>query len=198
MEIAPGWNWMTKSDWMVDIDFLYQKEGVLFDFPIGDGALIPSGNYNFMGIGGMFISPPSNPFLTRVSYYIGEFYDGKRAYLSVGPRYYVSPSLQVSGSYEFNRIEFPDRGQKFRSHIARASVLYMYSTEISASAFIQYSNSDDAFITNFRLRYNPREGNDFYLVLNEDRTVGDSVITPEPPSFNNRTIMLKYSYTFIL
>jgi len=195
-EIAPGLSWLTKSDWLGNIDFRYQKEGVLHDFEIGDGVLVPSGNYSFMGIEGMLISPQTSPLVTRLKYYVGEFYDGKRLYVSIAPTYRVSSSLELSADYEFNRIEFPDRAQELRSHIARATVLYMYSTKISASAFIQYNSTDDAFITNFRLRYNPREGNDFYLVLNEDRTVGNNSMTPEPPSYNNRTIMLKYTHTF--
>jgi hypothetical protein len=48
------------------------------------------------------------------------------------------------------------------------------------------------------LRYNPREGNDFYLVYNDNRCFIDRRQIEGHPSFHNRTIMLKYTHTFIL
>jgi hypothetical protein len=74
----------------------------------------------------------------------------------------------------------------------------MYSTKLSASAFIQLNNLNDAFMGNFRLRYNPREGNDFYLVFNDYQGFMASENYPEPPSYYNRAILLKYTHTFRL
>ena len=86
-----------------------------------------------------------------------------------------------------------------QSHIIRASILYMYSTKLSASAFVQLNNANEVFVGNFRLRYNPREGNDFYLVINEYRgfMVNDDAV-PEAPPYYNRAILLKYTHTFRL
>ena len=74
----------------------------------------------------------------------------------------------------------------------------MLSTKLSASALVQYVNTDDEMITNFRLRYNPREGNDFYLVYNDFRGVNRGSAFPATPPFFNRTVMVKYTHTFIL
>jgi len=193
-----GWSCVTKGGWNGRVDYQYRKEGVLFDFPIGDEALVHSGNYSYMGFASMWNTPKTKSLSATFSMNAGEYYDGKKVSFSVSPIYNVSSSLQLSGSYALDRIEFHERGQKFYSHIAKLKVLYMYSTEISASAFIQYNNTDDSLMTNLRLRYNPREGNDFYLVFNENRTLGNKGMPPEPPSYNNRTIMLKYSHTFTL
>ena len=43
----------------------------------------------------------------------------------------------------------------------------MLSTEISAVAFVQYKSTLDLGVANVRLRYNPREGDDLYVVWNE-------------------------------
>ena len=40
IEISPGWDFRTKSGLGGIIAFQYMKEGVLFDFPIGDEAVI--------------------------------------------------------------------------------------------------------------------------------------------------------------
>ena len=39
--------------------------------------------------------------------------------------------------------------------------------KLALSSFVQYNSAADLVIANVRLRYNPREGNDFYVVYNE-------------------------------
>ena len=65
-------------------------------------------------------------------------------------------------------------------------------------SLVQYVNAEDQLLTNFRLRYNPREGNDFYLVYNDNRGINYNIVNSESPRFFNRTIMVKYIHTFIL
>jgi hypothetical protein len=72
------------------------------------------------------------------------------------------------------------------------------STKLSASMFVQINNARDIFIGNFRIRYNPREGNDLYLVFNEYRGFMDGEAIPLPPPYYSRTILLKYTHTFRL
>ena len=95
------------------------------------------------------------------------------------------------------------------NHIIGLKALYMFNTYLSINAFLQYNTAYNGFITNFRLRYNPREGNDFYLVFNENRGFDDTTTinaewpamgskTIKSPSYMNRTIMLKYTHTFKL
>lgn len=73
----------------------------------------------------------------------------------------------------------------------------MLNTKCSASAFIQYNSAVDAVVANIRLRYNPREGVDFYLVYNEALNTDRYRDIPILPPTNNRTILLKCTYTFI-
>ena len=49
---------------------------------------------------------------------------------------------------------------------------------------------------NFRLRYNPKVGNDFYLVFDEVRNDGNDHLVPEPPDYYNRAFVVKYTHTF--
>ena len=72
----------------------------------------------------------------------------------------------------------------------------MLSISVSFSAYVQYNSADDAVITNVRFRYNPREGNDLYLVYDEGYNMDRFREIPYRPHSNNRTILLKYSYTF--
>jgi hypothetical protein len=74
----------------------------------------------------------------------------------------------------------------------------MVNTKISMSAFVQYNEIDNILITNYRLRYNPRDGNDFYLVLNDMRNSKNTDSGDLLPPFINQTVLLKYTHTFRL
>lgn len=199
MEISPGWFMNTKGGLGAFLELKYMKEGVEEEFELSDEAMIPAGEYTFTAFQGMIFTPSSKPVSARINIEAGGFYDGNLISLGAEPMLNLSASLQLSGEYQYNYVTFPDRDQSLQSHIIRANVLYMFSTKLSASTFLQLNNANEVFIGNFRIRYNPREGNDLYLVYNEHRgfMVEDDVI-PQPPSYYNRAIMLKYTHTFRL
>jgi len=114
----------------------------------------------------------------------------------------ISPSLTLGGSwilgltYEMNEIDFRERDQRFLSHLIRFNILYMYSTSLSASSFIQYNNQIDKVIWNVRFRFNPKEGNDLYLVYNDLINSSRNDYDPVLPFSGQRTILIKYTHTF--
>jgi len=198
MEIAPGTFIMTKAGWGTFVELKYMKEGVEEDFELSDDAMVPAGEYDFVALEARIFTPSSKKLGARMDFETGGFFDGNIISVGVSPVFNLSASLQLSGTYEFNDIHFPDRDQSMQSHIARGSVLYMFSTKLSANAFIQFNTANDAFVGNFRLRYNPREGNDFYLVFNDYQGFMASDNYPIPPSYYNRALLLKYTHTFRL
>ena len=198
MEISPGTFFMTKKGFGSFVEFKYMKEGVQEDFDLSDEVVVPAGEYEFMSFEGRIFTPQSKPVGVMLRMEAGGFYDGNIISLEASPILNLSSSIQLSGAYEFNAISFPDRDQSMQSHIARVNILYMYSTKLSVSTFVQLNNANHAFIGNFRLRYNPREGNDFYLVFNEYRGFMETHSIPEKPPYYNRAILLKYTHTFRL
>jgi hypothetical protein len=198
MEISPGWFLMTKSGFGVFGEVKFMREGVEEDFDLSDEAMVPAGQYDFAAFEAMIFTPSSKPIGARIRLEAGGFFDGNIVSVSVSPILNLSSSLQLSGEYEFNDVNFPDRMQSLQSHIARASVLYMYSTKLSVSTFVQINDAREVFVGNFRIRYNPREGNDFYLVFNEYRGFMQSESIPAYPPYHNRAILLKYNHTFRL
>jgi hypothetical protein len=93
-------------------------------------------------------------------------------------------------------VEFDSRNQEFINHIIGFKALLMFNTKLTFNTFIQYNTAIDAFIINARFRYNPKEGNDLYIVFNEGLNTDLYRETPTLPRSDNRTIMLKYTYTF--
>jgi len=51
-------------------------------------------------------------------------------------------------------------------------------------------------VLNARFRYNPRDGNNFYIVFNESVNTDRNRITPRLPFSDNRALLLKFNYTF--
>jgi len=114
----------------------------------------------------------------------------------ITPYWNVGSDFELSGTYRLDYVDFKDRSQHFTNHIFRLKTLYTISTKLTISSLVQYNTAIDGFIINARFRYNPREGNDFYIVYNEDLNSDIYREIPILPVSNYRTFMLKYTYTF--
>lgn len=190
-------NLMTKKGWMMMASMIYSKEGVLNEYELAPDVSIPAGKYSARSFMSMISTPFSKPVVLNLTLMGGEYYDGNMTGVTAMPTLNLSSSIQISGTYSYNQINFNSRDQHLTSHIGRLKVMYMYSTRLSLSSFVQYNSGTSMVIGNFRLRYNPREGNDFYLVYNETRPGSNySFGEADPVSFFNRSILLKYVYTF--
>jgi hypothetical protein len=195
-EIGPGWDFEAKTGFSMSIAAKLYHENVDEGFSFDDEAEVPAGQYTFYGLTGSLQAPPGRLFETNANFNIGSFYDGWRVSLDWQPRWSVSSELELSGFYQFNWIDFSDRDQKFIAHIVRLRALAMLSTKFSAAAFIQYNSAADAVVANIRIRFNPREGNDLYIVYNEALNTNRYREIPTLPFTSSRAIMLKYTYTF--
>ncbi len=200
MQISPEFEINTKSGIHSEFSVEMQKEGVLDTFNLSDSIAIYPGDYSFIGTELMFGTSQARKISIMAHINAGQFFDGNRIGFRAEPTFNISSSLKLSGMYEFNAIRFPERetNNSLNIHSVNLKALIMISTKLSATFLVQYVNTEDDLITNFRLRYNPREGNDFYLVFNDYRVINDYYSIPEPPKFFNKTIMVKYTHTFIL
>jgi len=194
--LQPGWEFSAKSGWFGNFSLVLQRESLTELFELSDDVSVPVGDYTFFGFQGIGMTPMNRLINTMVTVEAGQFYDGRRLSTGLMPNWTVSNDINLSGFYQYNRVVFPGRDLAFTAHIARLKVEATLSTAFTASAFIQYNSAASAAIANIRLRYNPREGTDFYLVINESfYTNRDSGHPPYPP-YGSRAVMVKYSTTF--
>jgi hypothetical protein len=200
MQISPGFEINTKKDIHAEISLEFQQEGVQFEFDLSDSIQIKAGDYSFTGIEARIGTSESKKISVNGEIYGGQFYDGKRIGFEAETNVNFSSSFILSPGYEFNHLSFPDRAtnNSLDIHSINVKAQYMLSTKLSATLLVQYVNTVDEFIGNFRLRYNPRDGIDFYLVYNDYRAISKMESIPTLPPFFNKTIMLKYTHTFIL
>jgi len=200
MRISPEFEINTKKGIHGSLGLEYMEEGVLFSFPLSRDIFIDAGEYSFLGMSARVGTSDAKLISLNSDIEAGQFYDGNRVGIEAESKFNISSSFQLSCAYEFNAIRFPDRAinNSLDIHSINLKGLYMFSTKLSASVLLQYVNTDDEMIANFRLRYNPREGNDFYLVYNDFRALQRDNVVPAVPAFFNRTVMVKYTHTFIL
>ncbi len=201
-EIAPQFRLEMKSGTDLDIGAKVSYEDVSEAFSLSDEVEVLTGDYRFYRVSARLQSPRSGAVSTVATLDGGSFYDGWRVSWGVEPSWNVSSSLQLTGTYELNWISFPDRpgrpdgDDRVVSSLARLRALVMLSVKLSVSSFIQYNTAADIAVANVRLRYNPREGNDLYVVYNEGLNTDRFRQVPFLPRTSARTLLLKYTYTF--
>jgi hypothetical protein len=195
---SPTWIFVTKKGWGGQIAVNYNRETLEEDFEILDPVLVPAGRYSYLNTVMMFYPPQSRPLSAVLMFEGGGYYDGIRISPSIKPTWNLGASVELGGFYQFDYVNFPGRNQTLQNHIAGMQLLYMLSTKISFSGYVQYNTAIHMVISNFRFRYNPKEGTDLYLVYNEGRnTLLDREIPMLPP-YDSRNIMVKFTYTFQL
>jgi hypothetical protein len=154
--------------------------------------------YTFFRVGAGYHVSHTRLFQLRPHIEVGSFYDGWQASAGIAPIWYVSPHLELAGTYVFNRIRFPDRDEGFDAHLARIRIGTALNTKLSTNAFIQFNSTNNTVSANVRFRYNLREGNDFWVVYNEGVNTDRDRLTPPLPFTDARTVLIKYTHTFHL
>jgi hypothetical protein len=196
MEYDLGWFVILKRGHMAQFESDYTYESITDTFRLSDDAFIPPGDYRFQQLSCQFTTPSSALIWLDSQCDAGTFYDGSRFSVLLEPYWSIPPHIQLGFSYQFDKIIFDTRKQSLDARIARLRLIYMYNTKLSISGFIQFNNLSRSFVSNFRLRYNHSEGNDFYIVYDEMTNLDRFRVTPYLPSYSNRTLLLKYNYTF--
>lgn len=194
-----GWHFQTKSQWIGSAELVYNGDRLRDSLEIStDKLYIAPGEYDALSFRGNLSTPMSKPIYLDFMTEAGQFYDGNRLSLRFMPTWNISKHFELGGTYNFDHVSVKKRDLSMTNHILGIKALYMFDTKLSVNAFIQYNTDYDGIITNFRIRYNPKEGNDLYLVFNEDRNTDLYREMPILPVYNSRTVMVKYTYTFNL
>jgi len=131
----------------------------------------------------------------EISY--GSFYDGSQFDVRFSPVWSPSKHLEITVPYRYSRIRFADRDQSVDVHLVGLKTQIGFNTKVSINSLIQYSTSEKLVIGNVRFRYNIREGNDFWLVVNQNMNTDRMREELALPVIQSRTVLLKYTHTFI-
>ncbi|MCB9272844.1 MAG: carbohydrate binding family 9 domain-containing protein [Lewinellaceae bacterium] len=196
--LSAGGQFETKNGWGGQCALTIDHEYVTDTFELSDEVHIPIGAYDFSNITGFAYSPYNSLVGFYSEFTAGRFYDGYLFSVGLNPRVKLSSHFELDGFYGFNHADFQERGQRLNTHLARLKGLYMLNTRFSVAAFLQYNSLESNYAGNIRLRYNPREGNDLYIVYNDLLNGGREREVPHLPFSSARAVVMKYTYTFRL
>lgn len=195
-QVGPQYILIFKSFHTLFVNPKVQFEDLREPFELSDEVEVPEGSYTFYGITAVF-EPAPRLFRLGGGLDAGSFYDGWVLSAGLSPTWTLSRYLELSGEYQLNRVRFPDRDQRFSGDIIRLRAKAALNTHLSANTFIQYNSFSDAVGVNVRLRYNFSEGHDLYVVYNEALNTDRHRELPFLPLTDTRTILVKYTYTFV-
>ena len=200
--VETGWY---RHDWDIEmksgdshtLEVEARYEDLLEPIEFPEETEVPVGSYDYYAFVWQYRMNSGKLIRTDAEMSVGSFFDGWNLQVEAEPTWNVSQNLELGLTYQFNRVRFPDRGQEFYVHLARMRAQVGFTTKMSISTFLQYNTANDALTANLRFRYNFREGNDLWLVYNEGRNTDRFRDTPALPEMESRTVLLKYTYTFI-
>jgi hypothetical protein len=191
------WYYEGKKGNSGDISLNWYLEDLYNPLTLGnDQASVPSGRYSFTYLSANYYTAYASSLSAMFTAEAGKFYDGTKISLYAAPSLNIGSDIDVGLTYYFDFVSFPVRDAGFTNHIAGFKGLWTFTTKISLMAFVQYNTAIDRVVSNVRFRYNPREGNDLYIVWDEGLNSDPERETPRLPLTSGRTILLKYTYTF--
>jgi hypothetical protein len=195
---SAGWNFVTKKTTEGLIYLTWELEDLKDTYFIVDPDIfVPAGRYNFLSIYGYLYTTSPDRFLNlTLTSEAGTYYDGYKFSASLQPGLNIGSSVIISGNYQIDRVVFNERSQKYTNNIIGLRSTFMFTTKLTLTTYVQYNTFSHRVITNARLRYNPREGSDFYIVYNEGINSSARTNFLIDQGNENRTILLKYTYTF--
>jgi Domain of unknown function (DUF5916)/Carbohydrate family 9 binding domain-like len=195
--IEPMFNLELKNGKQIQLSTRSSFESVREPFTVA-GADVVAGDYWFQDAKARLELPRSGTFRGDFTASAGSFYDGTRFGVGLNPAWNPSKYLELGGGYEVNRIVFGDRDEAATAHLVRMKIQLALDTRLSLNTFAQFSNVADLATFNARFRYNFSEGTDLWIVYNEGITTERDVLDqPRLPLSSGRTIMLKYTHTFV-
>jgi hypothetical protein len=196
LEVGPEWEFVRRGGGSLVLGLFHRVEDLPELFALFGELEIPAGRYEFAAGEVRLAMPGGMPLRASINLSGGGFYDGWIGSASLTPTWNVSPRVRVSGAYQVNRIGFPDRHQTHTSQIGRLRFEVTPNVRYSVQTFIQYNSLGEVAVGNVRFRYNPRDGTDFYVVFNDQLNTNRTGYNPPLPLSDDRTLLLKYSYTF--
>lgn len=197
LEFGPEYEILTNSGHSFTFGTFHRVEDLRASFELSEEVEIPADRYDFYTGKISYQMPGSQKLRTSIGINGGEFYDGRRWYAELSPIWNASRYVRLNGFYQWNRLSFPARDQALTAHVGRLRVEITPSVKYSFSSFVQYNSAEGLMVGNLRFRYNPREGNNFYIVYNERLNTNRTTTAGSPslPLTNNRNILFKYTYT---
>lgn len=192
--LTSNWIWDRGSNLTINIENF--DDNVPEAFNLSDSITISPAYYSNKSGAINYNTAPVGLANVGAGMRIGTFYHGNLISASIFPQVIFSKYFQLSAYYEYITIHFPELKETFESHVARINITTALNVKLSTSAFVQFNSLQNISALNFRLRFNPVDGNDLYIVYNETLNNDPTSEIPNLPTSDSRAIIIKYIHTF--
>lgn len=173
-----------------------QDEDLLLPFAPTPETSVPAGRFT-AGYAQLTLTPANGPrAVIGGSLRAGEYYDGTLYSLSLAPEWRPSAHLRLAAELQLDRLDFPSRGERDWSRLARLRVLASATPQLSMSAVIQANSLASRATANVRVRYNLEEGHDLWVVYGHHVNLDRDRVTPTAPGTARAALLVKYSRSF--
>jgi len=146
------------------LDVQREREGLVVDFPIRPGIVIPAGDYTFSSAEFGLESSSFRTVIPDISYKQGEFYNGDQREVGLGLGWQPGPRFAANFSYTYTDVELLQGD--FITRLVSLRTTVAFSSTWSWISLVQYDNLSSSTGLNSRLNWNPQAGENFFLVVN--------------------------------
>ncbi|SMP16379.1 hypothetical protein SAMN06265375_102259 [Muriicola jejuensis] len=180
-------HWEFKSGLEFHTGMNLTTEGVVNDFEISDGVIVPAGTYDHTEAQLIFFTNRSKPLSINVRSVMGGSFGGSR-YLNSGTlTYRQGDNFNIALSYQNNRFDLP--GGSFTANILRTQLSYAFTPSIYLQGLIQNNTVDELWAVNLRFSWLQRANTGLFVVYNYNLRQGDPL---------NNSFIIKYTRMFDL
>jgi hypothetical protein len=157
-------------------------------FAVGPGVVLPVGVYDWNGMTATLRTYNGRPLSGSVALTVGEFYDGDKRTLNVQADLRPGRTLSFNPTYQINDADLGPGS--FVTHLTGLRANLSFSTDLLASAYVQYNSAGQLAASQIRFNYIFRTIDNLYVVFNENRYM-------EGPfrGRSNRSLVMKITYS---
>ena len=167
------------------------REVLTEPFEISEGVVIPPGDYDFDAYRLELELAGERTLAPTAEINKGEFYDGTWLQVDAAVEWRPSSRWFVSTGYQYTEVDLP--AGSFTTRLIQLRANLAFNARWSWVNLIQYDNVLDTVGINGRLRWNPRAGEDLYLVLNHE---SEAMAAFSGLRARASEVTVKYSRTF--
>ncbi len=177
------------------------REYLPYDWNFSNDITIPSGYFNYTGIKVRHDSKQTKQLNYYMTGEVSGFYRGTRWNFVLNGYYALNRNFRVTYKYEFNSFQFPrnfspSEDPTYNSSLIAAGLAFTQSIYFSAKALLQYDNISRTFGSNFRIRFNPKEGTDLFIVYNP--RINTAFPNADRSVVDQQTIIIKFSKALVV
>lgn len=179
----------------------FNQENLIEPWKFSGSFTVPQDNYKMNKLNFTFLSNLIGNYNYRITGTFGQFFGGSQFSIAPSINYIFGKNFNVNFSFSWNEVSLPESysQNKKTSEIKTSYSLklnFFFSSELSIKAYLQYDNKSNQVGSNIRLRYNPAEGTDLYIVMNQNMNVERYSFSPVKPLIESQALIIKYTQTF--